>query len=347
LYDFFYLDPDHLCIAIGDVAGKGVPASLFMMVTRTLLRAKAVAGIPINMVIQSINHELCLDNPSEMFVTFFAGIVDLKTGEMTFCNAGHNYPYLLDSTESIHQLKVRNGLPLGIFSNAEYTTGKLMFSPGEILVLTTDGITEALNVSNDFFGEAKLAASLAALATKNSKALTELLIAELKSFSSGAEQADDITILALQYKDTKELPRMPIKKVEIKLTNELTELEKIVAQIEELSDEWNIPAKTVMEINLVLEELFTNIVFYAFDDKEPHSITVEMALMEPHTLQIRLEDDGKPFNLLEKQMGEVFEQTVDERPIGGLGIHFVKKMMDGVAYERSGNNNIVILTKVF
>jgi len=347
LYDFFYLDADHLCIAIGDVAGKGVPASLFMMVTRTLLRAKTVSGTPINLVMESINRELCHDNPSQMFVTFFAGIVDLKTGEMEFCNAGHNYPYILGTAEKIHQLKVRNGLPLGIFDTAEYTSGRFKFIPGEIIVLTTDGITEALNQANDFFGEAKLAASLTSLANKNSKALTELLIGELKRFSSGAEQADDITILALQYKDAANRPPESGQTVRLTLLNQVTELEKIVGKIEELSGDWKIPSKAVMEITLVLEELFTNVVFYAFDDQETHYITVEINLLDDHTLQLRLEDDGKPFNLLEQEMGDVFEQTIDERQVGGLGIHFVKEMMKNVEYQRSGNNNVVILTKNF
>ncbi len=347
LYDFFYLDANHLCIAIGDVAGKGVPASLFMMVTRTLLRAKTVAGMPINKVVESINHELCKDNPSQMFVTLFAGLVDLTTGEMEFCNAGHNYPYILDSGENSRQLKVRNGLPLGIFETADYTMDRFKFKPGEILVLTTDGITDALNVSNDFFGEAKLAASLTALANKNTKSLTELLIGELKRFSSGAEQADDITILALQYKDDRGNSLAFGIPVHLELVNQLTELDKIVARVEELAEEWNIPAKTVMEITLVLEELFTNVVFYAFDDKEVHNIHVEFRLMDANTLQLRLEDDGKPFNLLEKQMGDLLEKPVEEREIGGLGIHFVRKMMKSVEYERSGNHNVVILIKDF
>ncbi len=347
LYDFFYLDANHLCIAIGDVAGKGVPASLFMMVTRTLLRAKTVAGMPINKVVESINHELCKDNPSQTFVTLFAGLVDLTTGEMEFCNAGHNYPYILDSGENSRQLKVRNGLPLGIFETADYTMDRFKFKPGEILVLTTDGITDALNVSNDFFGEAKLAASLTALANKNTKSLTELLIGELKRFSSGAEQADDITILALQYKDDRGNSLAFGIPVYLELVNQLTELDKIVARVEELAEEWNIPAKTVMEITLVLEELFTNVVFYAFDDKEVHHIHLEFMLIDANKLQLRLEDDGKPFNLLEKQMGDLLEQPVEEREIGGLGIHFVRNMMKSVEYERSGNHNVVILTKDF
>ena len=155
LYDFFFLDPDHLCIAIGDVAGKGVPAALFMMVTRTLFRAKAIAGTPINEVMQSINHELCQDNPNEMFVTFFAGIVNLKTGETEFCNSGHNYPYITTSKGKARQLKTRGGLPLGIFAKGCYTLEKFCFEIGESLILTTDGIAEALNSSGDFFGDRK------------------------------------------------------------------------------------------------------------------------------------------------------------------------------------------------
>jgi phosphoserine phosphatase RsbU/P len=347
LYDFFYLDKDHLCIAIGDVAGKGVPASLFMMVTRTLLRAKTVAGTPINVVMQSINHELCQDNPSQMFVTFFAGIVDLKTGEMEFCNAGHNYPYILGDGEDIRQLKVRNGLPLGIFDTADYTSGRFSFKPGEILVLTTDGITDALNVANDFFGEAKLAASLTELANKNSQALTELLIGELKRFSSGAEQADDITILALQYKDAKGQIATPGQTVQLQLVNKVSELDKIVIKVEELSELWNIPAKVVMEVSLVLEELFTNVVFYAFDDQEEHRITLDLTLKDKHQLHIRLEDDGKPFNLLEKEVKNVFDQPLEERQIGGLGIHFIREMMSSVEYHRTGDKNIVTLIKDF
>ena len=202
LYDYFYLDERHLCIAIGDVAGKGIPASLFMMVTRTLLRAKATARLPLNQLMTSLNDELCKDNPNEMFVTFFIGIVDLDTGVMEFCNAGHNYPFILHHEGQLHQLKVRNGLPLGIFEHTAYTTSTYAFNPKEILVITTDGITDAVNMSDAFFGETQLTSTLAALTNQDAKAITELLIAEVKRFSRGMEQADDITILALQYKNS-------------------------------------------------------------------------------------------------------------------------------------------------
>jgi len=345
LYDFFYLDPDHLCIAIGDVAGKGVPASLFMMVTRTLLRAKLIANKPIQDVMQSINKELCLENPNQMFVTFFAGIVDLKTGIMEFCNAGHNYPYIIPSDGKVRQLKVRNGLPLGIFDTEKYSAGTFTFQPREMLVLSTDGITEALNKSNDFFGEAQLADSLALLADKSSKELTETLIYQLKRFSTGAEQADDITILALQYKDHGEYKSDTMQTVELNLINKLTELDKLANKLESLAGPWKIPGKTIMELNLVLEELFTNIVFYAFEDGSEHWINFTFTLMEPGHLCIRITDNGKPFNLLDAKVRDEFDKPLEERHIGGLGIHFVREMMDKVEYQRSDDQNIVTLFK--
>ncbi|MCX6276494.1 MAG: SpoIIE family protein phosphatase [Bacteroidetes bacterium] len=347
LYDFFYLDDDHLCIAIGDVAGKGVPASLFMMVTRTLLRAKATAKLPLNQLMSSLNDELCKENPNEMFVTFFAGIVDLTSGVMEFCNAGHNYPYILHENGKLDQLKIRNGLPLGIFANSTYTTTTYSFNPCEILVMTTDGITDALNMANNFFGEAHLASFLTSLAKKDTKSLTELLIAEVKRFSTGTEQADDITILALQYKDLLRKTNQPMQTYHLTLLNQVTELESLEAKIEELAELWQIPAKVVMEINLVLEELFTNMVFYGYNDHEPHLIKIEFHFIDEHQIQLRLEDDGKPFNLLEKNTGNVIDQPLSERQIGGLGIHFVKEMMNKIEYQRLGNNNIILLTKIF
>jgi sigma-B regulation protein RsbU (phosphoserine phosphatase) len=266
---------------------------------------------------------------------------------MEFCNAGHNYPYILSNGEEIRQLKVRNGLPLGIFETAEYTSGTFTFKPTEILVLTTDGITDALNLSNDFFGEAKLAASLTLLANKSTRSLTELLIGELKRFSSGAEQADDITILALQYKDASWQVTTPVQTVQLVLRNQISELERIVSKVEELSEAWNLPAKAGMEINLMVEELFTNVVFYAFDDTQDHSVILDFILVDSHQVQIRIEDEGKQFNPLDKKVDDLLDKPVEDRQIGGLGIHFVRTMADHVEYNRTGNKNVIVLTKKF
>jgi sigma-B regulation protein RsbU (phosphoserine phosphatase) len=347
LYDFFYLDDQHLCVAIGDVAGKGVPASLFMMVTRTLLRAKATSGQNLASLMTSINEELCKENPNQMFVTFFVGIVDLNSGIMEFCNAGHNYPYIISKCGSVNQLKIRTGLPLGIFADTKYEVSNYRFRPFEIMVMTTDGITDALNNSNDFFGEANLAAFLSTLAQRDTRSITELLIAEVKRFSTGTEQADDITILSLQYKDSSKTNSDYMNRDHLTLINKVDELERIVTKLETLAETWKIPARAVMEINLALEELFTNVVFYAYSDKKIHTIEVDFFLAEPSVVQLRFEDDGEPFNLLEKYASDTTDLPVEERPIGGLGIHLVRQLMTKVEYQRVGEHNVVILTKNF
>lgn len=131
------------------------------------------------------------------------------------------------------------------------------------------------------------------------------------------------------------------------LKNQLIELDKLVINLEELSVKWNIPTKIMMEINLVLEELFTNVVLYAFDDKEEHNITLDFELIDEHQLKMRLEDDGKPFNLMKKKVNDTFDKPVEDRQIGGLGIHFVRELMNSVDYKRAFDKNIVILTKDF
>jgi len=131
------------------------------------------------------------------------------------------------------------------------------------------------------------------------------------------------------------------------LKNQIKELEKLAISVEELSVKWNIPTQIVMEINLVLEELFTNVVFYAYDDKEEHMIILDFVLIDEHHLKICLEDDGKPFNLLEKNMNSTLDKSIVDRQIGGLGIHFVRELMNSVDYKRTVDKNIVILMKNF
>ncbi len=138
-----------------------------------------------------------------------------------------------------------------------------------------------------------------------------------------------------------------MKKKSLKVSNQLPELEKIVLFLEALSVEWQVPMKVNLELNLVIEELFTNIVFYAFDDNLPHPVTIDIEMPAENTIIIRISDEGKPFNLLEKSTDELVNQSLEERKIGGLGIHFVKEMMNRVEYQRKNDKNIVILTKKY
>jgi sigma-B regulation protein RsbU (phosphoserine phosphatase) len=199
LYDFFFVDDYKLCFAIGDVSGKGVPASLFMAITRTLLRAKAQKNMAARDIVKSMNVELCQGNENSMFVTFFLGIIDLKTGHTDYCNAGHNHPYLLDNDMAVHEIEGTHGTPLGIFDDIDYKSDTLVLKKGDSIVMYTDGITEAMNLNDELFTDERLADFLKAYNRKSPKTITMDLLNEVKEFAKGAVQSDDITILSLTY----------------------------------------------------------------------------------------------------------------------------------------------------
>jgi sigma-B regulation protein RsbU (phosphoserine phosphatase) len=198
LYDFFFIEKNLMAFAIGDVSGKGVPASLFMAITVTLLRAKAQKGLKVNEIVESINFELCRDNSRFMFVTFFLGIIDLETGEISYCNAGHNYPYVLSQRGELQCLEQTHGAPLGLYEKTAYKSTSFHLKQGENIVLYTDGITEAMDSNGELFGEEGFEQGLRALPVDilAKEQVTEL-IDKTRSFTMGAQQSDDITMLIL------------------------------------------------------------------------------------------------------------------------------------------------------
>jgi sigma-B regulation protein RsbU (phosphoserine phosphatase) len=201
LYDFFLIDDTHLCLAIGDVSGKGVPASLLMAVTRTLLRAKAVRGIKSDELVNLIDKELKASHETRLFVTFFLGIVDLSTGEMDYTCSGHNPPYLIHSNGEIEKMIVAPGLPLGIGVQKNYSSRTIYIKPSETLVLFTDGVTEAMNIEDVMFEEERLEDVLKKAASLDVTKILTSVFESVKVFTSDVEQYDDITVVAFNFKD--------------------------------------------------------------------------------------------------------------------------------------------------
>ncbi|RKY91067.1 MAG: serine/threonine protein phosphatase [Ignavibacteriae bacterium] len=201
LYDFFFIDDTHLCIAIGDVSGKGVPASLLMAVTRTLLRAKATSGIRSDELVNLIDKELKASHDTRLFVTFFLGIIDLSTGEMDYTNSGHNPPYLIRSDGAIEKMIVNPGLPLGIGVQNKYISRKINIKPSETLVLFTDGVTEAMNTEDAMFKENGLEEVLKKTAALDVTDIVESVFESVKVFTNDVIQYDDITVVAFNFKE--------------------------------------------------------------------------------------------------------------------------------------------------
>jgi serine phosphatase RsbU (regulator of sigma subunit) len=200
LYDFFLLDHDHLGFVIGDVSGKGVPAALFMAVTRTLIRAIAPHEKSPGECFAQVNAALMEQNVSSMFVTLFYGVLDLRTGELEFANGGHNPAYVVAGDGAVRELAAKSGPMLGLFPNYPYRTLSDRLAPGESIVLYTDGVTEALSKSGEFFGDERLKEFVAGHALESVEQQARSLHAVLREFSKGAPQHDDITVLALRYR---------------------------------------------------------------------------------------------------------------------------------------------------
>jgi len=198
LFDFFLLDDHHLAFAVGDVSGKGVPAALFMAVARTLLRATAPHRHAPSDCLNYMNASLADQNTSGMFVTFFYGVLDTRTGELEFANAGHNPPYVLSPDGSLECLEDKGGPMLGLFPDLVYDTARRTLQPGQSIVVYTDGVTEARNTADEFFNEERLEKYLRGC-TDEPVELVSGLLKCVNDFAMGAPQADDITALALQY----------------------------------------------------------------------------------------------------------------------------------------------------
>ncbi|MFW5705452.1 MAG: ATP-binding SpoIIE family protein phosphatase, partial [Bacteroidota bacterium] len=342
LYDFFFVDDTHLIFAIGDVSGKGVPASLFMAITRTLLRAKAAPGKEAAQIVSDINRELCIDNDNAMFVTFFLGVLDLVSGEVDYCNAGHNYPYLMREQCRVDQIAETHGTPLGLFEDIEYKSGRITLQRADAMVLYTDGIPEAMDKEGKLYSDERLEKLLQDLGCeKTPESITRKMVESAKDFALGAERSDDITILVLTYYLNKAVDKQE-KQLDIK--SRIAEIARVEAFTEVLADEWNIGMADMHKINLVLEEVVSNIINYGYEDTSEHRIHIT-ASFDTHTVRITVNDDARAFNPLEHEDPETENVPLEEREVGGLGIFFVKKMMDRVSYRREGGHNILIMEK--
>lgn len=199
LYDFFFIDDDHLCFAVGDVSGKGVPAAIFMAVSKTLVKMEASKGLPTAEVLSRVNRQLSRDNPSLMFVTLFLGILNVRTGEVEYSSGGHDPPYVLSASGEIQPLELTDGVMLGVTEDFNYQSKKNLLQKGETIFLYTDGVTEAKNTDDQLFSDARLQQMLTRLQEKGTTDIIQSIRSEIEIFSEGTPQYDDITMLALKF----------------------------------------------------------------------------------------------------------------------------------------------------
>src|SRR5215831_8068953 len=339
LYDFFFLDDDHLCFAVGDVSDKGVPASLFMAVTKTLFRATARTGSTPGEILARLNTEICRDNESCMFVTFFCGVLDVRTGQVDYSNGGHNLPYYLHH-DGVSPLKNAGGGALGLVEQSPYASGWMVLAPGEALLLYTDGVTEAIDLSETLYSDQRLAQFLETNRRSAPRQIIGDLVSDVRQFAGAAPQSDDITVLALRYFGTTEKMR---EELETKLHNKLAELRGFNQTLMEFGQHHGLASTVVHDLNLALEEILTNIISYGYTDGQEHEIRVRLSV-RPGEVKAEVEDDGQSFNPLAAPEPHT-AKALEERTIGGLGIHLVRTLMDGLEYKRQADRNILTIRK--
>ena len=199
-YDFFLVDSTRLGFVIGDVSGKGVPAAIFMAVSRTLIRATGIKGVSAGECMRYVNKLLCNESVASMFVTIFYGILDFTTGEVEFVNAGHNPPYLI-SFSGITKVEITGDTVLGVFDYISFRTGKIKMNPGDKLFLFTDGVTEAFNDREEVYGEERLESLLMQHLPLPVNNIVNKTMESVKSYVDGAPQSDDITLLSISLND--------------------------------------------------------------------------------------------------------------------------------------------------
>jgi sigma-B regulation protein RsbU (phosphoserine phosphatase) len=339
-YDYFFVGDDELCLVVGDVSGKGVPAALFMAVAKTMLKTSAIDDPSPASIFTRVNDELSADNPASMFVTVFLALINVRTGDFRYCNAGHNPPYLLHKSRSFTCLNARHGPIIGAMPGIAYKESKGQLAPNDILYIFTDGVTEAMDTSGNLYSESRLEEYLSGLDGAGSRTVVDASLEKIEEFALGAEQADDITILAFHFNQSQ--GDIAGHVLELTLAAHLPEIQRVNHSIESFCSDAGLPGSISQKLGIIFDDLLSNTISYGFDDDAEHEIQIHIEYVDGRVV-VKVSDDGIPFNPFD-QIGPDTTLSVEEREIGGLGILLVKEMTDSQAYQRLSNKNIVTFT---
>lgn len=326
LYDFF-IRHDKLFFCVGDVSGKGVPAALVMAMTNSLFRSISAHEEQPEEIVSLMNKAFTEQNTQNMFLTLFLGVLDLTTGRLDYCNAGHNAPVLL-SGNGQPNLDVLANLPLGIVADFPYQAQSVQLSRGDLLFLYTDGLTEAENINHDQFGEQRMIDTLTSLNTTRPRNVADAMLAAVSAFVGDAEQSDDLTMLAIRYQTPAIVMRNDIQQI---------------PTLAEWVDSLGLPDELSMPVNLALEEIVSNVMLYAYPHDKSGQVFVEFT-RDKQSVTFTVSDSGIPFDPTKKDEVDI-TLTAEERAIGGLGIHLVRQLMDKISYSREEEKNVLTLIK--
>lgn len=346
-YDFYMPDDNHLVVTIADVSGKGIPAALMMMVTKTLIKNRGLTDFrDCSKILSSVNDQFCENNELDMFVTAWLGVLTLSTGEFRYANAGHEYPAFSRNGNKFELVKEHHSPPLGCMEGIQYEEHKTILAPGDIIYVYTDGVTEANDNRHELYGEKRLVSALNLPFNGDMTVLNKNISDSITRFTGGAEQFDDITMLSLKYNGPNNTGKAGIEMKELKVKADISELDKVLSFADSILESMDCSMKAQMQIDVAIEELFVNIAHYAYPSGDGEAVIEVEADEANKTVSITFVDQGIPYDPLKNADPDI-TLSADERPIGGLGIFMVKKSMDDVSYEYKDNRNRLTIKKSF
>ena len=340
LYDFFIRD-EKLYFCIGDVSGKGVPSSLVMAVVHSFFRSQAQRESNPANIMQVINEIAAEGNETNMFVTLFIGVLDLPTGRLRYCNAGHDAPLIIG--DGVNPLPVKANLPIGLFEDFKYSQQLEQLTDGTTLFLYTDGLTEANNSERKLFGLPRIIEVAQACMRRGEIMPAQVMDSMLEAvhqFENNASQSDDLTMLALHYCQPKE---KEVLHESLTLKNDIHQVPELNSFVKTVGEQLNLESSLTSQLTLAVEEAVVNVMSYAYPLGTKGDITVDAKATE-QWLKFIITDQGKAFD---PTLGGNADTTLnaEDRPIGGLGILLVQKLVDSVNYERIDGRNVLTLKK--
>lgn len=338
-YDFFMVDKSHVAIVMADVSGKGIPAALFMVIGKTLIKDHTTPGKNLGQVFAEVNNLLCKSNSEMLFITAFEGVLDLATGEFRYVNAGHEWPFISRNGEAYKPFEIESGFVLAALENVEYEECSIYLNPGDRLFQYTDGVPESTDASGELYGMERLEQLL----TEHKKDDIHSLLAKVKQglddFVKEAPQFDDITMLCFEYKE-KMVGIMSEKSFNATVEN----IEAVTEYVNSSLESVGCSFEAQSQIDIAIDELFGNIAKYAYP-RAFGNATVNFEFKPAQSeVVITFKDHGICYNPLEKADPDV-TLAAEDREIGGLGIFLVKQLMDNVTYEYKDGQNILAITK--
>lgn len=347
-YDFFLIDDTHVAFEIADVSGKGIPAALFMMVVKSMLQNDVMEGMSPAAALTNINDRICQNEHEGMFVTVWLGVLDLKSGELKAANAGHEYPAIRHASGEYEIYRDRHSFVIGGMEGIQYKEYELTLEPGSKIFLYTDGVTEAIDKNNEMFGLDRMIEALNTVKDGDVTETLEEVKASVDDFVGGEEQFDDMTMLCFDYKGV-EAQKNEIDKellVDVTLPAEIENQAIVTDRIDEELDRLGCPPKQLAQINIAIDELFSNIAKYAYaPGKGDATVRMELEREPVKAVSITFIDSGTPYDPIAEKDPDI-TLSAEERGIGGLGILMVKKSMDDLKYEYKDGKNIFMIKRV-